>query len=377
MNLKWCAFTGAIMLVFVAATFYHEEVSKDPPGVVSRWWDGSLQSVEVKHSNGKLANRMTFGDDGVTVLTLEEWDWAGVLTHSKIRRKDGRVEEKMFSEDGKTVSFYKLWNGDELTYVIERKFHPNGKLASETIMTEDGLVAAEQRMFEENGNLRMERRVLDNADQATDMYANGKLMERSIFKANGDSWNEQFDENGNLHSRSKNVRLDGSSVFETFFADGKVKSRSEEKVGKSLLEQFDANGKVVLRRENGSTSMINVTVFEGEKVKLRQYLKGWQLARTEEVSTATGFTTRAIDIEYSKPNKQSFQSPTPIARRVELYRADGTLERVKLLKDDGAVAKTTEYDSTGKTVTSEKEGGEAEKIDEKLLQDATTANGGQ
>lgn len=378
MNLKWCAFTGALMLAFVALTFVHKEVSQDPPGVVTRWWDGTLQSVESKYDNGKLARRTTYGDDGKTVITLEEWDWSGALTHTKIRGKNGRVEEKTFQEDGKTVASYKLWNGDELTFVIERRFFRSGKVATETINTEDGLTTVEQRQFEENGQLRVERIVLDNADQATSMFNNGKLTNRSIFKANGDSWDEQFDENGKLQTRSKQVRLDGSSVVETFFPDGKVSSRSEEKLGKSLMERFDASGKLVLRRENDgkSRSMTNVTVFDGDKVKLRQYLKSWQLARTEEISTSTGTITRAIDIEYIKP-KKPFESPTPVARRVEVYRADGTLERVKLLKDDGSVAKTIEYDSTGKTIASEKEGGEAESIDQKLLQDASSADGGQ
>lgn len=376
MNLKWCAFTGALMLCFVAATFYHKEVSQDPPGVTTRWWDGSLQSVETKYDNGKLERRTTYGDDGKTVLTLEEWNWDGVLVHTKIRGKDGRVEEKLFRDDGKTPAFYKLWNGDEQTFVIERQFHPNGKLASETIMTEDGLVAAEARQFDREGNLQMERRVLDNADQETNIFSQGKLQRRAVFKANGDSWDESFDENGKLRSRSKDIRLDGSSVLETFDADGKVTSRSEENGGKSLMERFDAAGKVVLRRESdgNARNLVKITVFDGDKVKLRQYLKGWQLTRTEEISTATGFKTRAIDIEYGKPAKP-FESPKPVARRVELYRADGTLERVKLLKDDGSVEKTIEYDPTGSTVTSQKDGGEAEKIDEKLLQDASMAGG--
>jgi antitoxin component YwqK of YwqJK toxin-antitoxin module len=355
MNLKWCAFTGALMLAFVAATFYHKEVTQDPPGVSTRWWDGTLQSTETKYDNGKLERRTTYGDDGKTVLTLEEWSWEGVLVHSKIRsQKNGRVEEKMFQADGKTLSFYKLWNGDEQTFVIDRRFQLNGKLESEAIMTEDGLNATIQRTFDSNGDLSMERQVLDNADQSTSTFANGKLTERSIFKANGDSLSEQFDENGKLQSRFKQVRRDGTSVFET----------------------FDADGKVGLRRENDSksTNLINITVFEGDKVKLRQFLKDWQLWKTEEVSTATGFTTRTIEIEYGK-TKTRFEYSKPFVRRVELYRADGTLERVKLLKDDGSVEKTIEYDPTGLTVTSEKEGGEAEKIDEKLIQDATRAGG--
>ncbi|MDZ4838314.1 MAG: hypothetical protein SGJ27_31405 [Candidatus Melainabacteria bacterium] len=341
MNLKWCAFTGALMLVFVAATFYHKEVTQDPPGVSTRWWDGSLQSVEHKYANGKLEQRTTYGDDGKTVLTYETWDSKGKLMHSKIRRKDGRVEEKLFREDSESLASFKLWNGDELTFVVEQKFGRNGKLLSEVIMTEDGLVAAEQRQFDDKGNLQIETRVLDNADQETSMFSGGVRTARNVFKANGDSWSESFDEKGRLTSRDVRVRLDNSSVRETFAPDGKVTARSEH------------DGK--------PASLTHITVFEGDKVKLRQTVKNWSMVKVEEVSVQTGLATRVLQ----------FDQKTSTVNRVEIIRKDGTLERVKLLDIEGKVTKTIEYDATGKTVASEKEGGDPEAIDPKLLNDAT------
>ena len=343
MNLRWCAFTGALMLVFVAATFYHKEVSQDPQGVVTRWWDGTLQSRETFYPNGHMERRTVFGDDGKTVVSLEEWNRLGMLRHKKLRsKKDGRVEEVYLGDDGKTIERYKLWNGDEQTFVIERQFYPDGKVASETIMTEDGLVAAEQRSFERDGQLRSERRVLDNADQETSMFSGGKLRNRNTFKANGDSWSESFDENGKVTMREKQIRLDNSSVREV----------------------FDAAGKVIARREHdgSSTGLIVTTAFENDKVKLRQYIKNWDMWKVEEVSTETGLNTRVLMLD----------PMTSTVNRTETFRKDGTLERVKLLKDDGSVVKTIEYDSTGKTATSEKEGGEPEKFDPKILLDAST-----
>jgi antitoxin component YwqK of YwqJK toxin-antitoxin module len=343
MNLRWCAFTGALMLVFVAATFYHKEVTQEPQGVVTRWWDGTMQSRETFYPNGQMERRTVFGDDGMTVVSLEEWNRLGVPTHVKLRRKkDGRVEEVFFGADGKTIEHYKLWNGDEQTFVIERQFYPNGKIAMERLMTEDGLAATEQRSFEPDGQLRSERLVRDNADQETKMFSGGKLRNLNTFKANGDSLSESFDENGKVTMREILIRFDNSSVREV----------------------FDDAGKVIARRvhDGSPNSLIITTVFENDKVKLRQYIKNWDMLKVEEVSTETGLNTRVL----------MFDPMTSTVNRTETFRTDGTLERVKLLKDDGSVVKTIEYDSTGKTVTSEQEGGEPEKFDPKILLDAST-----
>jgi antitoxin component YwqK of YwqJK toxin-antitoxin module len=340
MTLKWCAFTGALMLAFVFATLIHKGVTADPPGVETRWWDGTVASKEVRYPNGKLAMRVEFGDDGTTVISLKEWNEHGALIHSKQRSiEDGTVEEKQFTYDGKILVLHKLWNGDELTFRAERTFWPNnGKISTETINTEDGLVPAEVRQYDREGNLQMERKILDNADAVTTMYSSGKVTSRSIFKANGDSWEEMVWGDGSLKYRSKTTRLDGEQESEGFTPSGKL--------------LFKATG-------NLQTKVREVYEPESGKLRLRQYYKGWGMVKVEEYSLDTGRVTRAYVIDDDRG----------IVSAVQQFRADGTLELVKQLDVGDKVVKTTTYDAAGKTIVSEQAGGTPENLDRDIFLD--------
>lgn len=340
MTLKWCAFTGALMLAFVAATYVHKGVTADPPGVETRWWDGTTASKEVRYRNGQLASRVEFGDDGKTVITLREWNMQGALTHSKLRSiKDGTVEEKLFTNDGKILILHKLWNGDELTFRAERNFWPNnGKIRSEVINTEDGLVPAEERQFDRNGTLNMERKILDNADQETRSFTDGKLRSAGIFKANGDLWQETYDDEGRVTMRQKSIRLTGASSTEGFH-----------------------KGKLIYTQESSNGRDSSATIFKGDKVKRKLLYRDYNLIQVDEYSLETGLVKRTL-----MPLQADFKI---VAGEVRLFRADGTLETVKVLNKDGTVKKTVTYDATGKEKLSETPGGASEAIDERLFID--------
>ncbi len=340
MTLKWCAFTGALMLAFVFATLIHKGVTADPRGVETRWWDGTVASKEVRYPNGKLASRVEFGDDGTTVISLNEWNERGALIHSKQRSiEDGTVEEKQFTYDGKILVLHKLWNGDELTFRAERTFWPNnGKISTETINTEDGLVPAEVRQYDREGNLQMERKILDNADAVTSMYSNGKVTSRSIFKANGDSWEEMLWDDGSLKYRSKTTRLDGEQESEGFTPSGKLLFK--------LTGNLQAKVREVYEPDSG-------------KLRLRQYYKGWGMVKVEEYSLDTGRITRIYLIDDDRG----------IVSAVQQFRADGTLATVKQLDVGDKVVKTTTYDAAGTTIVSEQTGGTPETIDQDVFLD--------
>jgi antitoxin component YwqK of YwqJK toxin-antitoxin module len=326
------------MLAFVAATYVHKGVTQDPPGVETRWWDGTMASKEVRYPNGKLMMRAEFGDDGTTVITLREWNEAGALTHSKLRQKDGTVEEKVFSANGKILLLHKLWNGDELSFRAERTFWPdNGKLRMEQIMTEDGINTAESRQYDRQGNLSMERRIQDNADQVSTSYRDGKVVSRSIFKANGDLWEELLWDDGSLKMRNKEVRLNGDKESEGFTPKGTLLFKLTGNIRNSVREIYTADG----------------------KVRLRQIYRGWGLLKVEEVSLETGKVTRAFIIDENRG----------ILGSIEKFRADGTLESVKKLEVGDKVVQTTEYDAAGKNIISQKPGGEREVIDQDIFLD--------
>lgn len=223
MNLKWCVFIGALMLASIGVTFLHQGVVEDPVGVHTRWWDGTRDKVDVFYLDGKLASSTTYGDDGKTVLTLKEWSRSGALTHEKTRREDGKVYEKMFSEDGQLLLQETLWAGDESYFVAQRDFHSNGKLAMEAIMTEDGRVPTLRRVLNSKGELEEEARVLGNADHQVNTYENAIITRRQTFKANGDVVIELFFEGTEIVSRRMTkLRLDGSVTTQNFDRSGKL-----------------------------------------------------------------------------------------------------------------------------------------------------------
>lgn len=223
MNLKWCVFIGALMLASVGVTLLHQGLAHDPAGVHTRWWDGTRDKVETFYANGKLRSSTTFGDDGKTVLTLKEWSYSGALTHEKARREDGKVYEKLFSDDGQVLMQETLWVGDESYFVAQREYHSNGKLAMETIMTEDGRAPTLRRLLNSKGELLEEARILSNADQQVNSYENSILIRRQTFKANGDVVIEVFFDGTEIVSlRNTMIRLDGRVITENFDRSGKL-----------------------------------------------------------------------------------------------------------------------------------------------------------
>jgi antitoxin component YwqK of YwqJK toxin-antitoxin module len=344
MSIKWCAFTAALMIAFAVFTFQQKAVLQDPPGVTTRWWDGTTQSVETLYPDGKRQSLTIFGDDGTTVNALGEWTPEGVLVHTKIRQDDGTVEEKLFEQDGKTLQGYTLWNGDERTMRIQREYY-SGKLTSEVIYNEEGSFPKLTRRFDFDGQLQQEIRLLDNADQQTDHYRDGKLYSTFIFKANTDRVNiSYYAPGGPMYNKYTDVALDHSQI----------------------QEYFAQNGQILWRREvagDGQLGTFVISAFENGVLKLKQTFSASQLLVVEEFSPS-GQPVRSLLL-------RSGRTVTDVKR----FRDDGTLETIKHL-DNGRVVKQTTYDASGKDVVEQKDGGDAENIDSKLLSQAPTPRRG-
>jgi antitoxin component YwqK of YwqJK toxin-antitoxin module len=317
MNMKWCAFTGALMLLFVVAALTHQVVSQDPPGVTSRWWDGTRQSVEKFYDNGKPSLRIEYGDDGKTVLSYTKWSRNGAVVLQKQRQEDGTLEEKEFTDDGKTLLHYVLWNGDGQSFRIEREYSPYpdslGKLTSEEVKTPDGRLTIERRSYYPPGVLSSETKILDDGwgDNQNDSYSNGKLVSRSILRGSGDQIQIRFHDNGTMASRSTVFAFNHSSTGEF----------------------FDDQGRPTVMRETSGDHPMDpvVSLYHAGKLKYKQVFNHFSLERLEE------------------------------------YREDGTLARVKHFKD-GKIVREEQFDGSGKTVVSEKSGGKFDSIDGRLLE---------
>jgi antitoxin component YwqK of YwqJK toxin-antitoxin module len=326
------------MLAAVFATFEYKNVAQDPPGVYTRWWDGTTQRVDVFYPNGKLKSTTTYGDDGKTVMIDVQLTDQGAIIHSKVRQEDGKVLEKNFSEDGKVLLAKILWSGDETYFVARQEFYEDGTLQSESIMTEDGQAPVSRRMFNPDGSLAMESKILANADQEAKQYLNGKVIHRSVFKANADKIDEFYrPATGIISRRTTETALTKDVYNEVFDDEGNL-------VYSSLLPAAGGN-------------VVNTVYFKG-KIVLRQTASNFLLTTVEEFSPGAANPRRKIELD---------GAGNPV--KVYIYRPDGTLARVKTLQD-GAVKSQADYDASGTRVIHSQPGGEPETISPDLLRPA-------
>jgi antitoxin component YwqK of YwqJK toxin-antitoxin module len=225
MRLVWVAFTGALMLLFVLVTHQQQMAAQDPPGVVTRWWDGTKQSVEEYYDTGKLYSRTEYGEDGKTVLLYKQWSRTGVLEHQLIRLKDGKLEEKKWHFGGRTLSLYRLWLGDESSPIIEQTFYADGVMATENVKTEDGMTFIRQVTWDSLGRLVSEYHIRDNASHERKEYVDGRLETKRTDYGTGD-WEEVlYWDNGNQRHRTYYTKLTGKLTEESFNKDGTPASR--------------------------------------------------------------------------------------------------------------------------------------------------------
>lgn len=340
MNLRWCAFTGVLMLVSVGATFLHQEAVKDPPGVVTRWWDGTMQTVDTFHSNGRIRTHTEYSDDGKTILVYKQLTRDGVVVHEKIRLEDGNLEDKTFAADGKTLRNYTLWFGDESYFLVQRSYFDTGKLASEVIKTEDGKVTQTERIFNEDGSLAQEFFVNRSAAQESKEYNRGVLISHSVLHGSHDRDVFTFYPDGSKRSVERTIKLNGESTFQLFNRRGQL-----------LAERY--------RAPDGEFSTNKVYNSAGQITLEQRFDQVMDPVEVIEYAPATGLPTRKLTINLR-------ESLITVSR----YRADGTLHLVKEMQGGNIVRQRT-YDAEGKTVVADIRGGEPEIIANSLFNDAS------
>ncbi len=368
MTMRWCVLTGALMLACVVATFTFKNVVQDTPGVYTRWYDGTTQRVDVFYPNGKLQSTTTYGEDGKTVIILVELTDEGAIVHSRVRREDGKVLEKRYSEDGKVMLFQTLWSGDGTYYLEQRQFFQSGTLRSETIMTENGAAPVSRKMFNPDGSLMMESHILNNADQEMKQYINGKMIHRSLFKANADQIEEFYNPvTDALTRRTTRVALTGDFTSEYFNSAGEL-VYSSTVLGAGTTNPFSSNA------ANNASQAINGTK-PPEVVINSVYAKGKLILR----QTGVEFLLKAVE-EFTPgqttPRRKIELDDNGHVITVSIYRTDGSLMRVKHL-EGGVVTSQDDYDATGSKIIHKEQGGEPETISPDLLRPALPPTEGE
>lgn len=342
-TLRWCTITGALMLATVAVTYLHKEVTADPQGVETRWWDGTKKSEETYWEPGKVATRTEYGDDGKTVVAFRQWDYEGRLEVEKIRQqKTGNLEEKRYMFDGQKSYLYQytVWLADEQNFVLMRMFWSDGKMREEVVRTDDGLVPKHVRVWNQSGQLLQESQILSNAAQQTDSFANGKLSERVTVYGTGDVVIQQFHENGRVSSEGRRIKLSGDSE-NTY---------------------FDETGKPVFGAKMSADGTEVIYLYKNGKLAIKHTGKLGGSRYAEELNAA-GIVTRKL--VFDRAGNPSI---------VYLYRGDGSLAREKHLSgkgNDTTVKNQLDYDVTGTKVTGQSDTGEPERFDSDMLEPPT------
>ncbi|MBX9692033.1 MAG: hypothetical protein K2Z81_06590 [Cyanobacteria bacterium] len=340
MTLRWCAYAGAAMIIAVLVSLYLSPADSEPPGEKHRWWDGTLESRERYHSNGNLFSRTTFGDDGESILTHEEWDSDGTLRKSKMRLPDGTLEVKWFNRD-KQLERYQLRTGDDQLDLIVRDYFKNGKLRSESISSPDGQFVVGEKEFYESGQLKHASALSKTGEQTEEAYyESGKAKKKHKQSLTGEVNTEWFYENGTLRRKDHLTREEGA-LIETFTPEGKLEVKHVEEVGKTDVYRtvYNKDGKVNYKQtwtpsadDPRYHSLALVEEFAGKEKPLRIF-------KLEDGRTV----------------------------EIRLFREDGTLAMVQHTNRKGEVSRQEEYDDKGEKVVKETQGGEVKDFDPELL----------
>lgn len=334
LNIRWCLFTGALMAFAVMFTHSHLKTTAPEDGVVTRWWDGTTQSVTSRYQNGKPARLTEYAEDGKTILVDKEWASSGKLLHQKLRLEDGRVEEKEWYFDEESLRHHIVWLSDERTTVMERHYAQNGNLTREIYKTEDASSVVLKKDYEsDTGLLRETYEVLKNADQLTTYYADGIKTQEFILRGTGDRITTIYGDKGPV-TRETQVKLDDSVISETFGDGGRLVRKNES---------FKDRGKIS-------------SVYRKNRLQyVQKYERGVLVEVREFYQSESQPLHRIISLTQGAP-------------KVTTYREDGLLALVTIYDAEGVkVIKTIEYALDGKTIQSEKDGGVPDSIDDSHL----------
>ncbi len=312
MSLRWCTYTGAAMIIAVLTTYFLLPRDADPPGIKTRWWDGTLESEEQYHYDGKLFSRTIYGDDGKSVVKHEQWDPDGALRMSKVRLADGTLELHRYTPKGQ-VEQYQLRTGDDRLQLIERNYLADGKLSTEKLFSPDGSYMISYKRNFDNGQLRHSVTLTKTGEQTEEIYyRSGKLKKQSNQSINGQAkttWFyedgkvlrkdsvsreegvlvETFDRNGQLDVRHVE-KNDDPNVYRTMFKDGKVSHKQTWKVFSNnrfhrldLVEEYNGKDKPVRSFEIEDDKVTSILYFREDGTRARRiHIKGSQVEREEE-----------------------------------------------------------------------------------------------
>lgn len=341
MTLRTLALMGVIMLVSAVLTLVQVHYTQDPIGVTTRWYDGTVELKETFFENGKLQTRTTYGDDGKTIITHEEWDTQGRVTHTKFRLPDGKVEAKYFHRN--KLQIHQILSGDMSYFLMERNYSWNGNISTETFFTEDGKVAREKRHFYDNGNMSFEHVILGNADQrVTEFYEDGIPSNIRLLRGNGSTRIEKYRRNG---YRSAEIEL-----F-TNFGNGLID-----------VKVFDEKGVLTEHSSRPGDGTETYTRFKERKPEFKQAFT------VDEHGRVNIRSVELFEAGTDAPTRKVSQHENG-GLKVEIFAEDGSLKSIQHVNGDVVLE---QHDIGADNVPVKIEPGEFKPIAQEVLEDQGT-----
>lgn len=350
MTVRWFTYTSILMIVAVVFTLVQFEETKDPPGTTSRWWDGTTVQVETYYSDGKVQTRTKYGEDGKTVLKFEQFNNDGELMRESIRLANGNIENKRFSDGN--LAHHEILLPDKSGKLMSRTYHENGKLQSEATFTDDGKTPQLRRQYYFDGTLMMEYKILPNADQqSTQWDSDGTMKSTNIFHANSTTTQIEYYKNGKPFTVLKKGQivagLPGLENRQFYSPEGDLIQENLQPDEKTQVINVYKEGSLVVRQH---FELVDRDFGDGHVFKTSR------LISVDEFKEDSSHPYRSVKVN----------DPTG-TRVISLFREDGSLKTVKhQLKDQ--VTKQIDYDESGKEAISETTEGEAETLDDSVLQ---------
>lgn len=328
MSLRWCGITAVLLAAVVVFTLVQIRTSQEEPGITRRWWDGSIEKIERRYSDGTLYQRTFYGDDGASVLRDEVYS-SGRLSMLRVRLPDGTMEVRTYDYDNK-LSSYVLKTPDERFNLIKREYYSDGKLKLEEISSKDGSIVLENRKWFQDGSLEREETVSPAGDvNLVEYWSKDVLKTKQVQHINGTGERIDYRSDGKTISRKRVDTAEAASI-ETYTYNGTLK---------------------MIERHDRKTKYITFTVFQDDG-KTPQFKQSWK------PYNARSNVLDEVEV-YDKDGKLArklFVTGRDEIRTVNHYRPDGSLKSVRHLRANGTVSSEDICDEKGNITDTKKYG---------------------
>lgn len=320
MTLRWTMFTAVLLAAIGGISWYTVSGDQPLPGYTYRWWDNTLEKVEIRRADGTLQRRTLYGEDGTSVLRHEEYNYAGKLTSLEVRLPDGNMESTTYGGVDYTVITEHSVSLPNTRPLLMESWSDTGQKRAYHRFSPDGRVELETRLWFEDGSIEKEQTISDTGEINVLWYWQKDVLRMTQkSKVGGDAEAKVYYRDGKTVQREETIRGDVITI----------KSYSPDGVLRLVEEQQQSKDKLTMTAYNDKGKIVCVQRFKPvgtrwyEIVEVDEYNADEKLVRKWEVDSKR------------RPVK------------VTTFRDDGTISSVRHLRSDHSVSREQLFDEKG------------------------------